>query len=283
MTALERRCRWLLRAYPAGYRRGRGEEILATLLENTPPDRSWPTLREGGALVLGGLRVRSGLNQPLTLAANVRLAAVLGLALTLLRLAIADLTFVILFWRHRHALPGAGYAVACDVLTLAVVAALFFAPRLLAAALAVVTAGLWFWGNGNQGHGQGVLAAVVLVTLAILVRGKERVPRLWLWLAASLLAVDVLPALGAWRSVYLPSFLLAIVQWAILASVALWLAVDPRPAIAVAIYLACLFAELTAPIVFGAQLPFPWQMYIYAGTAALLAAAAGWQLYRQAV
>jgi len=29
MTALERRCRWLLRTYPAWYRTERGEEMLA--------------------------------------------------------------------------------------------------------------------------------------------------------------------------------------------------------------------------------------------------------------
>ena len=58
MTPLERRCRWLLRAYPAWYRRRRGEEMLGTLLEASPPGRRWPSVRDTGALVLGGLRVR---------------------------------------------------------------------------------------------------------------------------------------------------------------------------------------------------------------------------------
>ncbi len=53
VTALERRCQWLLRVYPAGYRRERGEEMLGTLLEATPPDRRWPTLRDGLALFHG--------------------------------------------------------------------------------------------------------------------------------------------------------------------------------------------------------------------------------------
>ena len=39
---LERRARWLLRAYPAAYRADRGEEITGTLLEATPPGRDWP-------------------------------------------------------------------------------------------------------------------------------------------------------------------------------------------------------------------------------------------------
>ena len=35
MTALERRWRWLLRAYPAWYRRERGDEMLGTLMERS--------------------------------------------------------------------------------------------------------------------------------------------------------------------------------------------------------------------------------------------------------
>jgi hypothetical protein len=58
VSSLERRCRWLLRAYPAWYRRGRGEEMLDTLLEASPPGRRWPSFRDARALVIGGLRVR---------------------------------------------------------------------------------------------------------------------------------------------------------------------------------------------------------------------------------
>jgi hypothetical protein len=58
VTGLERRCRWLLRAYPGWYRRRRGEEMLGTLLEASPPGRRWPSVRDARALVIGGLRVR---------------------------------------------------------------------------------------------------------------------------------------------------------------------------------------------------------------------------------
>lgn len=58
MTSLERRCRWLLRAYPAWYRRQRGGEMLGTLLEASPPGARWPSFRDTRALVIGGLRVR---------------------------------------------------------------------------------------------------------------------------------------------------------------------------------------------------------------------------------
>jgi hypothetical protein len=58
VTPLERRCRWLLLTYPAWYRRRRGEEMLGTLLEASPPGGRWPSFRDARALVTGGLRVR---------------------------------------------------------------------------------------------------------------------------------------------------------------------------------------------------------------------------------
>jgi hypothetical protein len=58
VTLLERRCRLLLRAYPAWYRRERAEEMLGTLLEATPPGRRWPSFRDARGLIIGGLRVR---------------------------------------------------------------------------------------------------------------------------------------------------------------------------------------------------------------------------------
>jgi hypothetical protein len=61
VTPLERRCRLLLRAYPAWYRRNRAEEILGTLLEVSSPGRGWPSFHDARALVIGGLRVRGGL------------------------------------------------------------------------------------------------------------------------------------------------------------------------------------------------------------------------------
>jgi hypothetical protein len=58
VSALERRCRRLLLAYPAWYRRRRGEEMLGTLLEASPPGRRLPSFRDTRALITGGLRVR---------------------------------------------------------------------------------------------------------------------------------------------------------------------------------------------------------------------------------
>jgi hypothetical protein len=58
VSPLERHCRWLLRAYPAWYRRDRAGEMLGTLLEASPPGARWPSLRDAWALAFGGLRVR---------------------------------------------------------------------------------------------------------------------------------------------------------------------------------------------------------------------------------
>lgn len=57
MTALDRRYRLLLRAYPPGRRRS---ELLDTLLEAAPADRSRPTVRETVNLLRYGLRARLG-------------------------------------------------------------------------------------------------------------------------------------------------------------------------------------------------------------------------------
>jgi hypothetical protein len=58
VTPLERHCGWLLRAYPAWYRRERAGKMLGTLLEASPPGARWPSFRDAQALVIGGLRVR---------------------------------------------------------------------------------------------------------------------------------------------------------------------------------------------------------------------------------
>jgi hypothetical protein len=60
MTEVERRYLRLLRLYPAAYRRARGAEMLAVLMDSTPPDRHRPAWREVRGLIIGALRVRAG-------------------------------------------------------------------------------------------------------------------------------------------------------------------------------------------------------------------------------
>ncbi|MEV0457238.1 hypothetical protein [Catellatospora methionotrophica] len=59
-SPLARRYRRLMLTYPRAYRRERGEELLATLLELAAPDRARPTLREAANLIGHGLRARLG-------------------------------------------------------------------------------------------------------------------------------------------------------------------------------------------------------------------------------
>jgi hypothetical protein len=55
---LARRYRLLLLTYPRAYRRRRGPEMVTTLLDAAPVDRSWPTRAEVADLLTGGLRFR---------------------------------------------------------------------------------------------------------------------------------------------------------------------------------------------------------------------------------
>jgi hypothetical protein len=79
--SLELRYRRLLRAYPRSYREHRGEEIIATLMEDSTPGRSRPDRRAAVDLLLGGLRERLGLHNPDGLTAGAALAAPICLTL----------------------------------------------------------------------------------------------------------------------------------------------------------------------------------------------------------
>jgi hypothetical protein len=58
MSALERHCRWLIALYPKPYRRQRGDEILATLIESANISSSWPTLLDTADLFGHAVRLR---------------------------------------------------------------------------------------------------------------------------------------------------------------------------------------------------------------------------------
>src|SRR5215469_11315205 len=80
MSPLERRGRLLLRAYPAPYREVRGEEIIGTLLEATPPGRSWPLPRDIRCLIAGVFRAHAAQPRQFTTAAKLRTATLAGVA-----------------------------------------------------------------------------------------------------------------------------------------------------------------------------------------------------------
>ena len=297
MTALERHGRWLLHAYPAWYRRQRGEEILATLLEASPPGRSWPSPRDARALLMAGLQVRAWRNQRLTTAASVRQAVLLGAALALLWTISGDLAdqgaSLILAWTHTTALHlDPGYWIAADALVLAAVAAAWFAPRPAAAALALAAAAaMWqYWGDRITV----IQPAGLLILLAILAPGRNRLPRSWLWLAGVLSAANLLDqASGALLRIYhVVSPPLTAVPWIILGAVVLWAAVDARPAVAMAIWLTSTWLifnllssidDLLSSIGGEPQgLVLSQPSYLSAAGSAVLAAAAIWRLRHQA-
>jgi hypothetical protein len=280
MSPLERRCRTLLRAYPRWYRRQRGDEMLATLLEAGQPGQKWPSARDTRALITGGLRVRAAQDQRLTRGANLRLAAQLGAALTLLLLIAYNLTFVLVILTSGYAhSTGTGYWPAYGLLGLAAVVAAWFAPRPLVAVLAGAAAAAVAWLYWGGDRAMAILPAALLVMLAILVSLGERMPRSWLWLAGALFAANVM-------SVFLyPA--LVFVPWIILGVVLLWAFVDARPAMAVAMAMACTYvvSQLLGSIGTGGGLAgtVSWPMLGYAIIAVMLASGSFWRLRRQAV
>lgn len=63
MSGSERRYRWLLLAYPRSYRQYRADEMLETLLSAVDDNQGRPSRREALALLVGGLRARSGVDR----------------------------------------------------------------------------------------------------------------------------------------------------------------------------------------------------------------------------
>ncbi|GAA0949362.1 hypothetical protein [Nonomuraea longicatena] len=198
MTAvpvLERRYRRLLLAYPRGYRRDHGDELLDVLMESTSPELTRPPLKEVAGLLAGGVRARM-LRQarrrlwPEAVHLAITAVAVAGFA-TLL-----PYVGVIPFW---VALSAAG--------TLAVVRGWVWAalPLTLATGVkAVAIAGGWQFAEltmipveptaFTDGHlfyrssplAVGLGYAMVIFGLVAVAAWRRVRPRSWWWLAAAL-------------------------------------------------------------------------------------------------
>ncbi len=261
MNTLERRCRFLLHAYPAAYRRERAEEMLGTLLETTPQGRTWPLPRDTQALLLGGLRVRSGQERRLSMPGNLRLAALLGCAIFLSFTAVNYGSYGVGYTFNAYT-RGSGIAgflhwqpvtVMALLLTAAVLpwlaGRIVVALGAIAAGTAVVAYDLssqfpWNDFHLSQAPREGDAAAILevllpLAALVLLALGKERPPRLWLWLPTSAIAFAVLAEFRAVEGI-LSNQNLSLQDpylWLVPFGIAIaWIGIDARPAIGVATY-----------------------------------------------
>jgi hypothetical protein len=278
MTTLERRCGLLLRAYPAGYRQERGEEIVSTLLEATPAGRSWPLARDLRSLAIGGLHARAAVNQQRTTAANLRVAMLIGVSAYLASTAANDASFAAELLTQRHGagrLAGLPLLVMGTLLGLAVTVAWVSSRRpvrlaaVMAAAIAVLLPGQWRFGF------EWPVTELACLTALVLFAGRDERPgRGWLWPVALVVA---------WMSVayFLPGSWTLWIIWlpeAVGVLSLLWVVIDARPAVAVAVFtLAAWLLPGVANLANGPDIAAALHLLIVSAVALL----AVWRLRRQ--
>jgi hypothetical protein len=276
---LRRRYQRLLFTYPSDYRRSHGEEMLSTLLEAARPDQRFPAPREAASLLLGGLRTRArqaARQSPRRLWAD-------GLQLGVLLIVLVNL---------GHALqtpfpPRFPLWIALVAVGALAVLRGWVRTALIATAVAALAAArpllpqvaLPWWLPGYGDWSVVARYAVPVAVLAVLAwpRAGRLRARSWWWLV--LPAVAALPLEGdAWalaQAGLQVGLLLAVLVVAVGA-------LDPRPAIAAAIYLApgLLYA---AEETITAGVPSTLALGYWAVLAALMVAlaAAAWRIRRQ--
>src|SRR5262249_12370378 len=213
----------------------RGEEIISTLLEASPPGREWPAPRDAWSLIAGGLRVRAAGNRQLPVATSLRLTLLLAAALWL------TWDPYQLLWFINVTPLGQALRLRGGVLVAATVAAPWFAPRAVTVSLAGSTAlalGLAYY-HLYEPVSPVYVALYVVPPLALAVVASTepvRPPRAWLWLPASLFAASALFYVQHMVASALASSIVGIaatvIAYGIVCATVLWLAVDVRPAIA---------------------------------------------------
>jgi hypothetical protein len=275
MTTFERHCQVLLRAYPAAYREVRGEEIIGTLLEATPPGRSWPLSRDIRCLISGGLRARAEQPKQFTTAANLRVAVLAGVAAYL---AFSASTYLSTHFRWG-VIPVPGRLLATAVVLPLFPMTLTWLSRrrlvvlgsALPAAAATCYAGPW------QGMSMGS-TVVDLACLGVLVAlaGHVKRPGLrWFW-PLGLLAIAPLPLALTGR--LFPLYLLVLVLALGVLSIA-WMVIDARPAIAMAVFL----LAIQLPVTIGFLAIGDWSLVsaLFLLIVPGITAVAVWRLRRQ--
>ncbi|MEU8155222.1 hypothetical protein AB0B94_16285 [Micromonospora sp. NPDC048986] len=261
MTEIERRYRWLLRAYPRAYRQYRADEMLETLLATADDERQRLDLREAAALVVGGLRARTGINQ---------IGSRSALGYSALRLsALSLLVYALTFWSGGLVSfllttlsegpynPGSWWFVVIPVLlTIALFAAALGGYR-LACAAAILTVAAQHWTSNGWGLSFWISSvydlqdamvpqfwAALLASLALLrlIRApRTPVIRPWTWPVLGVAAVALAPSpINGWWDAPLVS-LCALAALAVIAA-----PIDARiPIVASTILLAPALAQVT--------------------------------------
>ena len=288
VAALERRSRLLLRAYAAAYRRERGEEIISTLLEATPADRTWPRPRDARALIVGGLKARATQNRSLTTGANLRVAVMVGVSLYLSVWVASYLGTMSIesqvIWR-----PGSGWPASPPVLTglavAATIALAWTAPRrvALAGALPAAAAVCYFVLVRAHITGPAIIQLASLAGLLALVPRTARPSRRWLWLLVAVMATAPLPDLQTYVGTFqpLPTTTLELVLAIGVISI-ICIGIDARLALAFVTYFVLTGLELAAnSIILGLGLSWLFSLLLPLLIVAAVAALAVWLLRRQ--
>jgi len=285
---LERFSRFLLLAYPAAYRRERGEEIIGTLLEATPGHRSWPRSRDARALVVGGMKAHAAQNRHLTTAANLRVAVMAGISLYL-SVSVASYLGTMsieskVIWR-----PGSGLPALPSVLTgLAVAATIVLAwtaPRRIALAVALPAAAAVCYFVLLRAHvtGPAIIQLASLAGLLALIPTTARPSRRWLWLLGVVMATALLPDLQTFFGTFqalLTTTLELVLAIGVISII--WIGVDARLALAFITYFALTELAVAAEsIILGYGLSWLLSLLIPLLIVAAVAAAGIWLLRRQ--
>jgi len=285
MSPLERRCRVLLRAYPAEYRRERGEEIITTLMEASPEGRSRPSLRDARSLVAGGLRARAALNRRFTTAANLRLAVLAGISIYLGTIAAGyvDDFAASRIYRGVPTYGPFGWPALLAGLLIGVLVVLVWLARrpvvIGAVALAAAVAASYVGISSRQISFVVVDLACLAAVVALTVRA-QRQSSAWLWLIGAVVVTLFLPGylqFVTYRWTYIALGLEICIVVVALACVV----IDARLLVAVATYLLVLSVPpMLDELSWGVNNWFVNPMLLFACSIAALAV---WQLRRQSL
>ena len=273
---LRRRYQRLLFTYPTDYRAAHGDEILSTLLEAARPTQRWPSRRESTSLLLGGLRLRArqaakesptrlwtdGLHLGVLLVVLVNLGHALQMQFPLWIALVAVGALAVLRGWGRTALAATA------------IAALAVARPLLPPHLGLPW---WLPGYGDwSAVGRYLWPAVVLAVLAWPGVARLR-PRSWWWLLLPAAQAALPLTEQPWSLVKAGAemgLLLAVLVVAVGA-------LDPRPAIAAAVYLVPGLLYGAESIAEGAPSTLALGYWTVLAVLTATLAAAAWRIRRQ--